>query len=526
MPFEVSTAGARHDREPTVEELKQELAEAHRREAATADVLKIISRSAFDLQAVLDALVESAARLCAGDDVSMFRLEGDTLRRVAHCGSMRGPIGYVIPAISGSVAGKSVLERRPIHVTDLQAETQDYPEGSAAARELGHRTIIVVPLLRQGAPLGAISLRRNKVEPFSDKQIELVTTFADQAVIAIENTRLFEEVQARTRELTEALQYQTATSEVLGVISRSQTTAQPVFDIIAKSALRLASAQFSTVILYDGEMLRLAAYDNANPEGSEVLRRTFPQPPNDRQTSGRALASRTAVQIPDVLEDVNYDYKNLAQALGFRSTVAVPMLRDGEPIGAIGVGRVQPGAFPDKEVELLQTFADQAVIAIENTRLFEAEQTRSRELTERTQELTESLEYQTATSDVLNVISRSPSELQPVLDTIVKTAGQICKAQMADIAIVEGARIRIRAGSRYVGGPTGQVRALDRATVMGRAVLDASPVHIIDMQSAGDDFRAGRELAVKYGHRTILGVPLMRERRAVGALILRRNEAK
>jgi len=368
---------------------KGELVEARKQQAATAETLRVISSSPMDLKRVFAEIAMSAARLCDGDDVVIRQVDGDILRLVAHYGPV--PVSDTLP-LTGTSLGTAVLDRRTIHVADLQAETEWYPEGSDRARRLGFRTTLAVPLIRGGNAIGAIRIRRTEVRLFSDKQIALLETFADQAVIAIENTRLFEEVQARRRELTEALQYQTATSEVLGVISRSQTTAQPVFDIIAKSALRLASAQFSTVILYDGEMLRLAAYDNANPEGSEVLRRTFPQPPNDRQTSGRALASRTAVQIPDVLEDVNYDYKNLAQALGFRSTVAVPMLRDGEPIGAIGVGRVQPGAFPDKEVELLQTFADQAVIAIENARLFE-------EVQARTRELTESLEYQTATSD-------------------------------------------------------------------------------------------------------------------------------
>src|SRR5215467_12329244 len=168
--------------------------------------MQFISRSTFDLQTVLDTLVESASRLCGADDVSIFRLVGDGLPVAAHYGPMSAPIGYVTPAVRGTVSGRCVLERRTVHVADLQAETEAYPEGSAIARELGHRTVLAVPLLREGVPLGTINLRRDKVEPFTDKQIELAATFADQAVIAIENVRLFDEVQARSRDLSESLE--------------------------------------------------------------------------------------------------------------------------------------------------------------------------------------------------------------------------------------------------------------------------------------------------------------------------------
>ena len=208
--------------------LLNELRESLQQQTATADVLKVISRSAFDLQPVLDVLVESASRLCGADDVSIFKLEGKRLPAVAHRGPLNYIAGYVTPAVRGTVSGLCVLERRPVHVTDLQAETGRFPEGSAIARQLGHRTIVAVPLLREGAPLGAIVLRRSRVEPFTDKQIELVTTFADQAVIAIENARLFKEVQARTRDLTESLEQQTAMSEILSVISSSPGKLQPV----------------------------------------------------------------------------------------------------------------------------------------------------------------------------------------------------------------------------------------------------------------------------------------------------------
>src|SRR5262245_53490741 len=380
VPSKVSTKGGR-----TVEELERELAEARRREAATAEVLKVISRSAFDLQAVLDALVESAARLCAGDDVSMFRLEGDTLRRVAHCGSVRGPIGYVIPAISGSVAGRSVLERRPIHVTDLQAETRDYPEGSAMARELGHRTIIVVPLLRQGAPLGAISVRRNKVEPFSDKQIELVTTFADQAVIAIENTRLFEEVQARTRDLTEALEQQTATADVLKVISRSALDVQKVLDALVESAARLCDAYDAAILQVFGESLRLVAHHGQIPFPGPVGQYTIPL---ERGSIGpSAVIDRRTIHVADAATADEYpDSRSRALQLGVGTTLAVPLIHAGEAIGVIFIRRAEVRPFTERQIELVNTFADQAVIAIENTRLFEEAQARTRELAKTVQD--------------------------------------------------------------------------------------------------------------------------------------------
>ena len=503
--------------------LLNELRESLQQQTATADVLKVISRSAFDLQAVLDALVESAAKLCGGDDVSILRLEHDVLSRVAHCGSIRAPIGYAIPAVHDTVAGRSVLERRPIHVADLQTETEDYPKGSAIARELGHRTILVVPLLREGTPLGAISLRRNKVEPFSDKQIELVTTFADQAVIAIENTRLFEEVQARTRALTETVEQQTATSEILSVISSSPTQVQPVFDTIARSAVRLCAAAYAMVFRFDGTRMHLSAHYNVGPEGLQVLNRQWPMELDPRSVPARAVLERRVIHVHDVLTEADNPYLATSRPLGIRTMLIVPMMKEGHPIGAVAVYRQAVIPFSDKAIELVETFADQAVIAIENARLFE-------EVQARTEELTAALEEKTATADVLRVISNSPIELKAVFDTIIASAVRLCGATFGGLHLIEDGCITLDA---QYGMPVDEEKALrqdvfplpiSRGTATGRAVLDQAVVHIADIR---EDPTYRTPLVQRMArYRTLLAVPVTSKGTSIGALALWRTEVR
>jgi signal transduction histidine kinase len=326
------------------------------------------------------AVAESASRLCEADAVICQR-DGDFFVRVASFGPTRTrPLGERSPLSRGSAIGRAIIDKATVEVADLQTAQDEFPYGFEQVAELGVRTMLATPLLRKGMAIGAILLRRREVRPFSPKQIELLKTFADQAVIAIENVRLFKELDVRNRDLTETLEQQTATAEILRVISSSQTDVQPVFETIAENSLRLCEATFSTVFRFDGQLVHLEALRNISPEGTEAIRAAFPMPLSRAGASARAIMTRSIVHIPDVREDPDYALQGLAQVAAFRSILSVPMLRDGLPIGTITVAADRTVSFPEKQVALLKTFADQAVIAVENVRLFT-------EIQEKTQQL-------------------------------------------------------------------------------------------------------------------------------------------
>jgi signal transduction histidine kinase len=363
----------------------EDLAESLQQQTATSEVLKVISSSTFDLQPVLDTLVESATRLCEAYDSVILLRDGERLRVRAHYGPI--PVDFADwPIGRGWVTGRAFIDHKPIHVHDLQAAVDKYPDGSAMAIRLGHRTILATPLMREDEAIGALMVRRTEVRPFTDKQIELVTTFADQAVIAIENVRLFDEVQARTRDLAESLQQQTATADVLKAISRSAFDLKTVLDALVEAAARLCEADQGTIARErDGVYLRVATY--GFPDDFTEYVKNLRVVPERGTATGRALLEGKVVHIPDVQADPEYTFVEAQKLGGFRTILSVPMLREGNPIGVLTLTRYEVRPFSDKQIELVTTFADQAAIAIENVRLFESVGARTRELAKSLDEL-------------------------------------------------------------------------------------------------------------------------------------------
>jgi signal transduction histidine kinase len=513
--------------------LFNETKEALEQQTATSEILRVIASSPTDLQAVLDAVAERAARLCEATDVLIHRVDGQMLPIAASVGAFAAtyPAGERFPLTRGSVVGRAVMERKTIHVHDLAAESDDeFPVAKEFQRRHGHRTVLTTPLMREGVPLGAIWIRRTEVRPFTEKQIKLLETFADQAVIAIENVRLFKELEEKNRALTEAhaqvtesLEQQTATAEILRVISGSRDNLTPVFDSILDSATRLCEAQLGTLFLFDGDAFEMVAARGAPSEWVERFgRMTRPGP---KTGLGRLLVERGPIHIHDVRADAAYEEgdpvrRATVELLGARTFLAIPLLREGVVVGAVVIYRAEVRPFDDKQITLVRTFADQAVIAIENVRLFT-------ELQARTAELTQSVNQLTALGEISQAVS-STLDVETVLQTIVSRASQLAGADGCAIYeyddVTEAFHIRATHNLDPALVETLRGTPLRKGEgTMGRAAETREPTQVADIAAPGAYQSHIRETLLGAGYRALLSVPLLREGEVIGSLSLNRH---
>jgi GAF domain-containing protein len=492
-------------------------AEAQEQQAATAEILRVISQSPTDVQPVFDAIVRSAVRLLNGLHGVVDRFDGELIHFAAQYNYTPEALQmtqrmYPRQPDRKQAAGRAILTGDVVNIADVQVDPE-YATDLAVAG--GWRSILNVPMLREGKPIGTIGVIRGQAGRFSDAQVELLKTFADQAVIVIENARLFTELQTSNRDLTTALDTQTATSEILRVISGSPTDVQPVFDAIVRSALQLLGGHAAVLLHLVGGDVHVGASTSTHRGGDSALASRYPMPVEElaRQNPplARVLIEGLIGHVPDT-EDPNVDdfARSMARARGHRSRLMVPLRRNDMVLGGLAVTRVEPGPFSEDEIALLQTFADQAVIAIENVRLFN--------------ETKEALDRQTATSEILRVISQSPTDVQPVFDAIAESAARLCETYDVYIRVLESQGLRLVAHHGPI--PAAALVPVVRGSVSGRVVLERRAVHVDDIQTAVDEFPEGATLGREFGHRTNLGVPLLREGTPLGAIGMRRAEVK
>jgi GAF domain-containing protein len=507
-----------------------QVTEALEQQTATSEILRAIAQTQTDAQPVFDTIVRAAARLCDAPVSALFLTDGRMLYHRADHGSspealaaQRGRFPRVVEM--DTTPGMAILTRTVAHVPDTEEPSApDFVRQSG--RRLGFRTVIAVPMMRDGEPVGALSVTRRDAGRFSEAEVALLKTFADQAVIAIENVRLFTELQASNRELTRALDTQTATSDILRVISHSQTDVQPVFEAIVHSAVRLLRARSGTLSRIVGDQIELAAHTSTDDAGDAATRAAFPQPLSFGGVHAQTIRSRAPLSIADAqtdprLPEATHTY---AQVRGYRSQGAVPMLRHDEAVGAIAVTRREPGGFTEDEIALLQTFADQAVIAIENVRLFTELQEKNQALTQAHAQVTETLEQQTATAEILRVISSSPTDVQPVFDAIVASAQALSGTGTSAVFRVRDDVIAVAAADGVSPAWRAQYpRVITSDTVMGRAIVERRTLHVEDFETELTyETAPGRLIGV----RTILGVPMLKDGEPVGVIAVWRWEVK